>query len=96
MIIFTFGDLLIIPAKYAQLDEITPAGMRGMYYGAQGFTEIGNFIGPWFGGIVLDSFGGQIMFLSMALCALVSIAFYAWRRKLIPTRGRPPLSGFHS
>ncbi|MFT4417075.1 MDR family MFS transporter [Fredinandcohnia humi] len=82
MIIFTFGEILIIPSEYAQIDEITPVGMRGMYYGAQGFSEIGNFIGPWFGGILLVSFGGEIMFLTMALFSLLSIVFYAWGRKL--------------
>ncbi|MFD2442473.1 MDR family MFS transporter [Bacillus sp. CGMCC 1.16607] len=82
MIIFTFGEILIIPSEYAQLDEITPHGMRGMYYGAQGFSEFGNFIGPWFGGILLASFGGKTMFLTFALFSLVSIVFYGWGRKL--------------
>ncbi|TKC18337.1 MDR family MFS transporter [Robertmurraya kyonggiensis] len=82
MIIFTFGEILIIPSEYAQIDEITPYGMRGMYYGAQGFSEIGNFIGPWFGGILLHSFGGKIMFLTFSMFSLLSIAFYFWGRKL--------------
>jgi MFS family permease len=82
MIIFTFGEILIIPSEYAQIDEITPNGMRGMYYGAQGFSEIGNFIGPWFGGVLLVSFGGEVMFLTMATFSLVSIAFYGYGRKL--------------
>jgi MFS family permease len=81
MIIFTFGEILIIPSEYAQIDEITPAAMRGMYYGAQGFSEIGNFIGPWFGGILLMSYGGKTMFLTMALFCLISVVFYAWGRK---------------
>ncbi|WP_442600026.1 MDR family MFS transporter [Neobacillus sp. D3-1R] len=81
MIIFTLGEILIIPSEYAQIDEITPKGMRGMYYGAQGFSEIGNFIGPWFGGVLLVSHGGKVMFLTMALFSLVSIAFYGWGRK---------------
>jgi MFS family permease len=82
MIVFTFGEILIIPSEFAQLDEITPQGIRGMYYGAQGFSEIGNFIGPWFGGVLLLSFGGKTMFLTFALCSLVSIIFYSWGRKL--------------
>ncbi|MGX6444413.1 MDR family MFS transporter [Neobacillus sp. K501] len=82
MIVFTFGEILIIPSEYAQIDEITPHGMRGMYYGAQGFSEIGNFIGPWFGSILLVSFGGKTMFLTFALLPIVSIVFYAWGRKL--------------
>jgi MFS family permease len=82
MVIFTFGEILIIPSEYAQIDEITPRGMRGMYYGAQGFSELGNFIGPWFGGVLLVSYGGEVMFLVMAFFSLVSIAFYGWGRRL--------------
>ncbi|MBB2482949.1 MFS transporter [Bacillus sp. APMAM] len=82
MVLFTLGEILIIPSEYAQLDEITPRGMRGMYYGAQGFSDFGNFIGPWLGGIVLVSYGGRTMFLTFALVSLFSIGFYAWGRKL--------------
>ncbi|MHC0038309.1 MDR family MFS transporter [Pseudoneobacillus sp. C159] len=82
MVIFTFGEILIIPSEYAQIDEITTSEMRGMYYGAQGFSEIGNFIGPWFGGILLVSFGGEVMFLTMGLFSVASLFFYAWGRKV--------------
>jgi MFS family permease len=88
MVIFTFGEILIIPSEYAQIDEITPAGMRGMYYGAQGFSEIGNFIGPWFGGILLVGFGGEVLFLTMAFLSLGSLAFYAWGRKVNESKRR--------
>ncbi|MBS4174456.1 MFS transporter [Bacillus sp. FJAT-49736] len=82
MVIFTFGEILIIPSEYAQLDEITPNGMRGMYYGAQGFSDLGNFIGPWLGGVLLSSYGGRTMFLTFALISICSIGFYAWGRNL--------------
>lgn len=90
MIIFTFGEILVIPSEYAQIDEITPPGMRGMYYGAQGFSEMGNFIGPWFGGLLLASFGGKTMFLTMALFSLASILFYGWGRNLNKNRKQAP------
>lgn len=82
MIVFTFGEILIIPSEFAQIDEITPPGMRGMYYGAQSFSEMGNFIGPWFGGILFVSFGGKTMFLAMALFCLIGVVFYAWGRRV--------------
>jgi MFS family permease len=82
MIVFTFGEILIVPSEYAQIDEITPPGMRGMYYGAQGFGELGNFIGPWLGGVLLVSYGGNTMFLTFAGLALTAIVFYGWGRKL--------------
>lgn len=43
MIVFTLGEILIIPAEYAQIDQIAPPRMRGTYYGAQSVSELGNF-----------------------------------------------------
>lgn len=76
MFIFTLGEILVIPAEYAQVDEITPNKLRGTYYGAQSLGEFGNFIGPWFGGILLSVYNGTIMFLFMAFISLISIYFF--------------------
>ncbi|MFD2169212.1 MDR family MFS transporter [Tumebacillus lipolyticus] len=78
MVIFTIGEIFIIPSEYVLLDRITPEGMRGTYYGTQTFTELGNFMGPWIGGMVLGSFGGSIMFIMFGSIALVSTLFF-WR-----------------
>jgi MFS family permease len=78
MIVFTLGEILIIPAEYAQIDQITPHGMRGTYYGAQSLSELGNFLGPWAGGLVLSSMGGKTMFLTLSVVSLVSLIFY-WK-----------------
>jgi MFS family permease len=86
MVIFTLGEILVIPAEYAQIDQITPAGMRGTYYGAQSFSELGNFIGPWLGGILLSFYGGKTMFLAMALISLASLLFYRKGRQLYEAR----------
>lgn len=82
MIIFTVGEILIVPAEYAQIDQITPEGMRGTYYGAQSFCELGGFVGPWIGGLVLASYGGTSMFLLMALISLASLIFFAKGRQM--------------
>nr|WP_283249463.1 MFS transporter [Bacillus sp. FJAT-49736] len=76
MVIFTVGEILIIPAENEQIDEITPNHLRGAYYGAQGFTSIGSFLGPWIGGILLSKWGGKPMFFSMMIFAIISLAFY--------------------
>ncbi|HDR7355575.1 MULTISPECIES: MDR family MFS transporter [Bacillus] len=76
MFVFTVGEILVIPAEYAQVDEITPSGLRGTYYGAQSLGEFGNFVGPWFGGILLAVYGGTTMFVFMALISLLGIYFF--------------------
>jgi len=81
MLIFTLGEILVIPAEYAQVDEITPSHLRGTYYGAQSLGEFGNFVGPWFGGILLSVYGGTMMFLFMAFISLLgSYFFYLGKR----------------
>jgi MFS family permease len=76
MVVFTVGEILVLPAEYAQIDRITPHGMRGTYYGAQSFSELGNFLGPWAGGLILSVYGGPAMFLTMAAIALASLVFF--------------------
>ncbi|WGV61269.1 MFS transporter [Brevibacillus brevis] len=89
MIVFTLGEILIIPAEYAQIDEISPANMRGTYYGAQSATMLGSFLGPWAGGMVLTAYGGPVMFGVMAVLALVSLIFYWLGRRLHEQRKQP-------
>ncbi|MFS0558207.1 MDR family MFS transporter [Brevibacillus sp. 179-C9.3 HS] len=82
MIVFTIGEILIVPAEYAQIDQISPANMRGTYYGAQSVSMLGSFLGPWAGGMVLAHYGGPVMFLVMAVLAMVSLIFYWLGRRL--------------
>lgn len=86
MFVFTHGEILIIPAEYAQIDQITPEGMRGTYYGAQSISELGNFLGPWAGGWVLSSLGGQTMFLALSVLSLTSILFFWKGRQIYETK----------
>lgn len=76
MIIFTIGEILLIPAEYSIIDEITPEQIRGTYYGTINFTAIGSFIGPWISGILLVNYGGLIMFVVLAFICIVSILFF--------------------
>ncbi|MGC5325567.1 MDR family MFS transporter [Brevibacillus sp. SYSU BS000544] len=89
MIVFTVGEILVVPAEYAQIDQITPQGMRGTYYGAQSFCDLGGFIGPWVGGMVLASYGGPSMFLLMAAISLASLIFFAKGRQLFLAKTTP-------
>jgi MFS family permease len=86
MVIFTLGEILIVPAEYAQIDQITPIGMRGTYYGAQSFSDFGSFLGPWVGGMILSAYGGPAMFLTMAAIAVFSLFFFWKGRQLYQVR----------
>ena len=85
MVIFTIGETMVIPSEYMLIDHITPDRLRGMYYGAQNLTGVGNFFGPLAGGYLLLHFGGSVMFLGFALLGIMSIFFF-WRGQIIQDR----------
>ncbi|REE88578.1 putative MFS family arabinose efflux permease [Paenibacillus taihuensis] len=76
MIVFTLGEIITYPAGSMLVDGIAPEGMRGSYYGAQSFSNLGHFIGPWIGGILLSRFSGSVLFTTMAFVAMSAILFY--------------------
>lgn len=78
MIVFTLGEILSFPAMNVLLDELAPTSMRGMYYGIQNFYNIGQFLGPWLGGLILGLYGGATLFLIVSFSTLIVLYIY-WR-----------------
>lgn len=76
MVVFTLGEVLLVPSEYAILDAITPESMRGIYYGAHTLSNLGNLFGPWLGGLALLHLGGIGMFYAMGLAALASLGLF--------------------
>ena len=76
MIIFTVGEIIVIPAEYLFIDYIAPEDMRGVYYGAQNLSNLGAALGPVLCGIVLSSYAPQSVFYVLSLCVVVAGAFY--------------------
>lgn len=56
MLVFTLGEIIVIPAEYMFIDLIAPEHLRGVYYGAQNLSTSGRRWGqswwdsPWGGG----------------------------------------------
>ncbi|CAM2877663.1 MFS transporter [Paenibacillus sediminis] len=76
MVVFTIGEVLIVPAMYSMLDRIAPPAMIGTYFGAFALIEFGNFTGPWVSTYLLTNWGGQMMFVVLAFVSASSIVFY--------------------
>lgn len=76
MVFFTFGEILTFTASDVFIDRLAPAHMRGTYYGAKSFSNLGHFIGPWLGGMVLESYGGSYLFVLVAAISLSSTLFF--------------------
>ncbi|MGG1659365.1 MDR family MFS transporter [Brevibacillus sp. NRS-1366] len=89
MVLFTFGEILTFTAGDVLIDRMAPEGMRGSYYGAKSFSNLGQFIGPWMGGILLASYGGTTLFLVVAAFSMMSTAFqWAGQRVYLASHGK--------
>lgn len=73
VIIFTAGEVLMFSMTDLFMDNIAKPGLRGTYFGAMGFTQIGNVIGPALGGFLLDSYGYDHPILVFGLLSLSSL-----------------------
>ncbi|TDC80876.1 MFS transporter [Micromonospora sp. KC606] len=84
MVVFSLGEILIYPAEFAIIDRIAPEDNRGAYFGAQTFAQIGVFIGPFTGGLLLGAYGGTAMFLGVGSFALAGVVIYLIVGRRIP------------
>ncbi|MFC6230526.1 MDR family MFS transporter [Paenibacillus allorhizosphaerae] len=78
MFLFTLGEILNYPAANVLIDRLAPEGMRGTYFGAQSFSNIGHFIGPLIGGYLLSNWGGNRLFFLLAVVTVFGTFFY-WK-----------------
>ncbi|WP_438447903.1 MDR family MFS transporter [Gorillibacterium sp. sgz5001074] len=76
MVVFTFGEILTFPSTNLLIDSLAPSNLRGTYYGAQSFSNLGHSIGPWLGGIMLSVWNGSVLFGVIAALSLTVPALY--------------------
>ncbi|KQV41214.1 MFS transporter [Rhizobium sp. Root1204] len=84
MVIFTAGEILIVPSEYMLVDGISSAQNRGSYFGAHSISTIGSFVGPTLGGATLGILGGPAMFLLFAGFAAAGALFFAAGTRMPP------------
>ncbi|ELS58890.1 putative Permease [Streptomyces viridochromogenes Tue57] len=89
MVVFSLGEILICPAEFAIMDRIAPEDRRGSYFGAQTFAQLGVFIGPYTGGLLLAAYGGTTMFLGVGSFALASVVIHLLVGRRIPGLAGP-------
>jgi MFS family permease len=84
MVVFSIGETFIVPSEFAIIDRIAPEERRGSYFGAQTFTQLGGFVGPYLGGLLLSAWNGTVMFLGVGALALLSVTFYLLVGRRVP------------
>lgn len=82
MVVFTLGEILTFPSTNLLIDGLAPEGLRGTYYGAQSFNNLGQFLGPFLGGMMLDAWNGSVLFTLMAAVPMLGTGFYFYGQTL--------------
>jgi MFS family permease len=75
MIILTIGEMLIWPAVPTIANSLAPKGREGFYQGIVNSTATGGrMIGPFIGGVLVDLFSMQVLFMTLIGFFIVSLA----------------------
>lgn len=86
MVIMTFAEMFVWPAVPTIANNLAPKGREGVYQGiVNSASTVGKAFGPLVGGILVDVFNMQIMFLSMIGLLVIAMAFLTiYDRKVDP------------
>ncbi|WEK33387.1 MAG: MFS transporter [Candidatus Pseudomonas phytovorans] len=76
MLVFTLGEIIVIPAEYMFIDLIAPEHLRGVYYGAQNLSNLGAALGPVMVGFVLVHLWPGVIFYLLVLSVILAGVFY--------------------
>ncbi|MGX8231722.1 MDR family MFS transporter [Bacillus subtilis] len=90
VITFTIGEVLLFSMMDLYVDQIAKPGLKGTYFGTIGFSQLGNVIGPWVGGICIDLFGADrpiFIFSVLSGITLLGLPFltFAYRQMKMET-----------
>lgn len=89
MVVFSFGEVFIVPSEFALIDRIAPAAARGAYFGAQSFTQLGGFTGPFLGSLLLAQWDSTVMYLGIGTLAILAVTVYLAASRRVPGLRRP-------
>ncbi|MEJ7540452.1 MDR family MFS transporter [Staphylococcus intermedius] len=86
MVIMTFAEMFVWPAVPTIANNLAPKGREGVYQGiVNSASTVGKAFGPLIGGILVDIFDMQIMFLSMIGLLVMAVIFLSiYDRKVDP------------
>ncbi|WP_394781546.1 MFS transporter [Undibacterium sp.] len=76
MLLFTLGEVIVIPAEYLFIDSIAPAAQKGSYYGVQNLCTLGDALAPLVCGVLLTHAAPSTMFIVLIAAAAGGAAMY--------------------
>ncbi|MFZ6711362.1 MFS transporter [Undibacterium sp. TC9W] len=75
-LVFTVGEVIVIPCEYMFIDMIAPADKRGSYYGAQSLAMFGAALNPVICGYLLAHFHSDVMFWVLISATMLGVLMY--------------------
>ncbi|WP_157725085.1 MFS transporter [Vogesella sp. LIG4] len=78
MVLFTLGEILLVPAEYLYIDAIAPEHLKGSYYGAQNLAQLGAAGSPMLAGLLITAMPGNSVLWSMLTLTLLG-ALFVWQ-----------------
>ena len=84
VVIWTFGEMIFLPASAAYVSDIAPREQAGAYMGlyTMGFS-VALAIGPWLGTEIMESLGSSAVWIGTFLCGCVT-AVMIWNLRVKP------------
>ncbi|MDU9403754.1 MFS transporter [Pseudomonas sp. zfem004] len=76
MLVFTLGEIIVIPAEFMFIDLIAPEHLRGIYYGAQNLSNLGAGLGPMLVGLALGYMAPAAVFYLLIGSVVLAAVFY--------------------
>lgn len=92
MVVFTIGEILVVPSEYILVDGISNEKNRGSYYGAHALSTVGSFLGPTLGGVTLSMIGAPTMFALFAGFSAAGALLYMAGNRPPPQTAAEPVS----
>ncbi|MFD7553438.1 MFS transporter [Streptomyces sp. NPDC059533] len=96
VVIFSLGEVILVPAEFTFIDSIAPDNLRGSYFGAQNLIHIGIALGPILCGFLLQHFAPVAMFYVLIAVVLASWWFYVIGCRVTAAHDEPVPVGVQS
>jgi MFS family permease len=73
VVIWTFGEMILLPASSALVSDLAPREQAGAYMGlyTMGFS-VALAIGPWLGTQILERYGAGVVWIGTFWCGTIT------------------------
>ncbi|WP_231756874.1 MDR family MFS transporter [Microbulbifer elongatus] len=89
--LISVAEAILFPNMSVQIDRMAPANLRGSYFGATSLYAFGWSSAPLVGGITIQYWGGQVLYLATFILCLVVMLLYVFASKVaaLPVAAAP-------